>query len=310
MLGLDVAQTVDALGIVYSQVAGNHQVTRDGALTKRMQPGFAAKAALVSVQLARRGVHGAQATFEGVDGFLRVYLRDRCDRDALREGLGERYDFTRLSYKPYPCCRFNHTAIDAALTLRASAGVRAEHARRIRVAVNRQAYEAVCTPVEVRKAPRTVVQAQFSIPFTVAAALVEGGVRLGHFGEASLQREDILALARRVEAFVDPAIERGWGRNISPAELQVEMDDGRTHRLRVDWPLGHPRRPMSTADFDAKAVDCFRASAHPLAEDAPGQLRTLVDGLDTLDDVRALVRALEQPAAAWKQERAESLFKP
>ena len=109
VLGLDVTQMVNALGIVYSQVAGNHQVTRDGALTKRMQPGFAAQAALVSVQLAQRGVRGAQATFEGVDGFLRVYLRDRCDRDALREGLGERYEFTELSYKPYPCCRFNHT---------------------------------------------------------------------------------------------------------------------------------------------------------------------------------------------------------
>ena len=55
-----------------------------------MQPGFAAKAALMSVQLARRKVRGAQATFDGADGFLRVYLRDRCDRDVLREGLGIR----------------------------------------------------------------------------------------------------------------------------------------------------------------------------------------------------------------------------
>jgi 2-methylcitrate dehydratase PrpD len=125
VLGLDVAQMVNALGIVYSQAAGNHQVTRDGALTKRMQPGFAAQAALVSVQLARRGVRGAQATFEGADGFLRVYLRDRCDRDVLRKGLGEHFEFTQLSYKPYPCCRFNHTGIDAALALRASAGVSA-----------------------------------------------------------------------------------------------------------------------------------------------------------------------------------------
>jgi 2-methylcitrate dehydratase PrpD len=268
-------------------------VTRDGALTKRMQPGFAAQAALVSVQLAQRGVRGAQATFEGVDGFLRVYLRDRCDREALRAGLGEHYEFTQLSYKPYPCCRFNHTAIDAALTLRASAGVRAERVRRIRVGLNRQAYEAVCTPVEVRKAPGTIVHAQFSIPFTVATALVDGRVELRHFTEAAILREDILALAQRVDAFVDDDIEREWGRNISPAQLHVEMNDGATHRLRVDWPLGHPRRPMSTADFDAKAADCMRVSALPLREDAPRQLRKLVDGLESLDDVRSLVLALE-----------------
>ena len=65
VLRLTHAQTVNALGIAYSQVAGNHQVTRDAALTKRMQPGFAAMAALVSAQLARRGIRGAQATFEG-----------------------------------------------------------------------------------------------------------------------------------------------------------------------------------------------------------------------------------------------------
>jgi 2-methylcitrate dehydratase PrpD len=293
VLGLDVAQMINALGIAYSQVAGNHQVTRDGALTKRMQPGFAAQSALVSVQLARRGVRGAQATFEGVDGFLRVYLRDRCDRDMLRDRLGERYEFAELSYKPYPCCRFNHTAIDAALALRASDGIRPDRVRRIRVGLNRQAYEAVCTPVEVRKAPRTVVHAQFSIPFTVATALVDGGVRLGHFDEASLRREDVLALARRVEAFVDDDIEREWGRNISPADLRIELDGGPTRSLRVDWPLGHPRRPMSPADFDAKAVDCFRASARPLPEDSPRRLRSFVDALESLEDVRSLVHLLE-----------------
>ena len=144
-------------------------------------------------------MRGAQATFEGADGFLRVYLRDRCDRDVLRNGLGEHYEFTQLSYKPYPCCRFNHAAIDAALALRTSVGVGAAQVRRVRVGVNRQAYEAVATPIDVRKAPHTIVHAQFSLPFTVATALIDGRVELGHFTERSIRREDILALAQRVE---------------------------------------------------------------------------------------------------------------
>jgi 2-methylcitrate dehydratase PrpD len=296
VLGLAPSEMVNALGIVYSQVAGNHQVSREGALTKRMQPGFAAQAALVSAQLAQRGVSGAQATFEGVDGFVRVYLRDRLDRDALRNGLGEHYEFTELSYKPYPCCRFNHTAIDAALGLRASAGVSAERVRRIRVGVNRHAYQVVATPIDVRRAPGTVVHAQFSIPFTVAAALIDGRVDLGHFTESSIRREDILSLAQRVDVSVDDDIEREWGRNVSPADLHIEMDTGSTHSLRVDWPLGHPRRPMSAADFDAKALDCFRASAVRLHEDAPRRLRNLVDTLESIEDVRSLVGVLSIPS--------------
>lgn len=294
VLGLDHAQLVNAIGIGYSQVSGNHQVTRDGALTKRMQPGFAAQAALVSAQLARKNIRGAQATFEGVDGFLRVYLHDRVDRTVLRERLGEHYEFTQLSYKPYPCCRFNHTAIDAALALRQSAGIDAKRVRRVRVGLNRQAFEAVCTPAEVRYVPRTVVHAQFSIPYTVAAALIDGGVRLGHFNAEAIRRTDILALARKVEPAVDEGIEREWGRNISPAQLHVDMEDGATHSLRVDWPLGHPQRPMSVADFDAKAADCFRASAQPMADDAAQRLRKLVDRLESLGDAAQLAQAMCQ----------------
>lgn len=292
VLGLDVRQMVDAIGIAYSQVAGNHQVTRDGALTKRMQPGFAAQSALLSVQLARRGVRGAQSTFEGADGFLRVYLRDRCDRAALREALGERWEFVQLSYKPYPCCRFDHTAIDAALALRAQAGFRADRVRRVRVGTTRQCHEAVCTPIDVRRAPRNVVQAQFSIPYTVAAALIDGGVRLGHFTDESIRRGDLLALAQRVEPFVDEGIERDWSRSISPAALQVELDDGTTRSVRVDLPLGHPSRPMSAADFDAKAADCLRHAARPLPDDALARLRAAVDGIDATDDAGALARVL------------------
>jgi 2-methylcitrate dehydratase PrpD len=300
VLRLDATQIVNALGIAYSQVAGNHQVTRDAALTKRMQPGFAAMSALLSVQLAQRGIRGTQATFEGADGFLRVYLRDRCDRDALRDGLGHRSEFTQLSYKPYPCCRFNHNAIGAALALRESADMPSDRVRRVRVGLNRQAYEAVCTPVEIRKAPRTIVQAQFSIPYTVAAAMVDGCVGLGHFSEASLHRQDILALARKVEPFVDDQIEREYGRNVSPAAVHVEMEDGTTHKMRVDFPLGHPSRPMSRANFDAKAMDCFRASARPLRDDAHRRLRDLVDTLESLDDVRRLARLLDPESKETK----------
>jgi 2-methylcitrate dehydratase PrpD len=258
-----------------------------------MQPGFAAQAALVSVQLARRGVRGAQATFEGADGFLRVYLHDRVDRDVLRNGLGERYEFTALSYKPYPCCRFNHTAIDAALALRASAGATPEKVRRIRIGVNNQAHQAVCTPADVRKSPRSIVHAQFSMPYTVGAAIVDGRVELNHFTDESIRRDDILALAQRVDVHVDADIERKWGRNVSPSAMVIEMNDGSTHSHRVDWPLGHPRRPMSLADFEAKAIDCFRTAMLPMREDAPRQLRIAVDALESSDDVRSLVRILE-----------------
>lgn len=259
VLGLDAAETVNALGIAYSQAAGTHQVTRDAALTKRMQPGFAAKAALLAVQLTRAGIRGAQDTFEGADGLFRTYLRGRYDPDRLRDGLGQRFDMADLSYKPYPCCRFNHTAVDAALAIRARPGFDPARVSRIVALVNNQAYEAVCTPVAMRQRPQTVVQAQFSIPFTVACALVDGRVSLGHFNDEGLSRPDILGLAALTETGVDEAIQAGWSRSISPTLLVVETGNVRFEQ-RVDFPRGHPQHPMTEADFDAKLADCLSFS--------------------------------------------------
>lgn len=292
ILQLDHAAVVNALGIAYSQVAGNHQVTRDAALTKRMQPGFAAMSGLLSVQLARRGVRGAQATFEGEDGFFRVYLHQQYDPQTLRRGLGEHFELTQLSYKPFPCCRFNHAGIEAALKLGKRIDAGASRLRRIRVGLNKQAYQAVCTPLDVRQSPRTIVQAQFSIPYTVAAALLDGQVGLRHFTERLHEREDIIALAHKVEPYVDEDIERTHGRTVSPVEVAIELESGEVLRERVDLPLGHPAHRMSPTDFEVKARDCFDIAARPLDKHAPLRLLEQVGRLETLNDARTLLEVL------------------
>jgi len=290
VMGLDLTQTVNALGIDYSMAAGNHQVTRDAALTKRMQPGFAAMSALIAVQLALRGVRGAQSTFEGEDGFFRVYLRDRVDRQRVRAGLGERFEFTGLSFKPYPCCRFNHTVIEASIRLRAALAGRIDRIRRVDVGLNHQAYQAVCTPEDIRRSPKTIVQAQFSVPYTVAAALIDGEVGLGHFTPNLAERTDIIALAQKVHPRVDPDIEARYGRTISPAQVEIELDDGSRLTDWIEMPLGHPDRPMSRADFDRKAADCLRASAAGLDPQVMLRLREQVDALESFEDAGRLAR--------------------
>jgi 2-methylcitrate dehydratase PrpD len=279
VMRLDTDATINALGIVYSQAAGTHQVTRDAALTKRIQPGFAAKAALISVALARAGIKGARHTFEGVDGLFRTYLHGSYKAEALRAGLGEQFEMLNLSYKPYPCCRFNHSAIKAALEIRNRLPGGSAEIRRVWCGVNRQAYEAVCTPTAMRKAPATIVQAQFSLPYTVACALVHGSVELEDFTESSLRREAVLACAQRIDAYVDEDIERHWSRSVSPALMRVETDAG-AQEARVDLPPGDASSPLTREDFDKKFTDCLRASGLSWPLDVSAQLRTRIDGLE------------------------------
>jgi 2-methylcitrate dehydratase PrpD len=295
VMGLDARQTVNAIGIAYSQAAGTHQVTRDAALTKRMQPGFAAKAALLSVQLAQREIRGAQNTFDGIDGLFRTYLRGGYDPHVLRDRLGTHFEFTALSYKPYPCCRFNHTAIDAALAIGRQPGFQAARIDRIAVGINQQAYQAVCTPPDIRLRPQTVVQAQFSIPFTVAAALLDGRVSLRHFTDEGLRRSDILALAAKVECAVDDAIERDWSRTISPAAVVVQAGNV-TFRQRIDYPRGHPEAAMTDADAAAKLADCLAFGGQAWPDDTAMRLRDLTGRVEHLATARELT-ALLVPAA-------------
>lgn len=291
-LGLTESEMLNAYGIVYSSVAGNHQVTRDASLMKRLQPGLAAQAAVVAVQLAKRGIRGAQHVFEGADGFFRVYFRNHVDPDEVRRGLGTRFELLNLSYKPYPCCRDVHTAVDAVLQLRGTSPRPASNIESIRVGVSAPGYQMVCVPEEVRRAPRTIVEAQFSIPYTVAAAWIDGGLAMRHFTDEGVKRADVLDLAGRVVPFVDADIDRDWARYVTPARVIIRFKDGSTAEARVDYPKGHPRNAMTTAEFAAKTRDCAAFATRPMAADTADRLIATAGRLETLPDMAPLIRVM------------------
>ena len=123
LLNLDQDKMVNALGIAYSQAAGNRQGRLDGALTKRLQPPFATKSGVISAILAQRGITGARNVIQGEWGFFRLYhdysREYEPDKwaDMLKEGLGTRFEVVNLGAKPYPCVRASHAPIDGALAL-------------------------------------------------------------------------------------------------------------------------------------------------------------------------------------------------
>lgn len=289
VLRLSPQQTLDAIGIAYSQASGTHQVTRDGALTKRMQPGFGARAALTAVAMARKGVRGAQNVFEGIDGLGRTYLQSQLDSAVLREGLGQRWHFEDLAYKPYPCCRMNHCGIDAALQLRTQPGFDWRQVQSIRVAINSQGNQAVGVPVDVRRAPKTVVQAQFSICYTVACGLINGAVGLADFTDEALRREDIRALAARVTPVVDEEFERTMGRNVTPARVEA-MIGGKIFSAQAIEAKGNFQIPMTQADLRRKLEDCLSFGGFDRAR--ADRFGLAVAGLESSADVAADLRAL------------------
>jgi 2-methylcitrate dehydratase PrpD len=285
LLRLDAEQMPHALGIAYSQAAGNRQCILDGALTKRLQAGQAASAAVLSALLAQEGLTGTRHTFAGQFGFFPLYQPDGYDLTAITDGLGTDFRGTEISFKPYPCGRNNHAIIDAALRLHDELDLSGVHddaaIAEVTVTTNSRTHDREFGPNAVRR-PTQVVEAQFSAPFLIATALVRGQVGIGDVSR--VDHPAVLALADRMQAHVDPEASPGWSR------LMVRLADGRVATVETTLPSGSPANPLSDAQLEAKFRDCAAHAARPLPGETIDRALDLLRHLDEAADATALVR--------------------
>ena len=203
LLGLDERQMLDALGSAGTQAAGLWEFNASGAMSKTLHAGKAAMNGVLSADLARLGFTGAPTILEGPRGFFRATAA-QSDPSRITEGLGEVWKVSENGYKLYACCGHTHTAIDAALDLRAARGWDAAqvlaNVRTIRLETYGPGWEIVS---ELN--PTTPYQAKFSLAYVVCAALLEGAVGLEQFtperfSERGVQEPEVAALLTRVQA--------------------------------------------------------------------------------------------------------------
>ena len=261
---------LNTLGIVYSQTAGNAQCLVDGGLVKRMQPGFSARSAVLSAALASKGVTGATNIFEGEYGFYNLYERGKVKRERPTEDLGDHFGVMDLSIKPYPSCRMTHASIDAALELLNSRNIDPEAVSEILVYGSKMVFDMVGGRFEIRENPQ--VDAQFSIPYTVAVALTRGKVLLSDFSSDTITKgTSVLKLAEKIKVMIDSGLPAN---DISCANMTVRMANGETFSSGVDSLRGSPSKPMSFDDCAGKFRNCLEYSGKA----------SLIENADTLID--------------------------
>jgi 2-methylcitrate dehydratase PrpD len=159
----------------------------------------------------------------------------------------------------------------------------------VRANINAQGNQAVGTPLEMRRAPTTVVHAQFSICYTIACALVNGTVNLSDFTAEALKRPDVLALAAKVTPVVDAQLDRAMGRNVTPARLEIVAGDI-VYRAQVTEAKGNFMAPMSAEDMRRKLQDClaFGGFDSTGAEVFEATMAGLQNSRDVVADLRQL----------------------
>jgi 2-methylcitrate dehydratase PrpD len=282
LIGLTSEQMLHALGIAYSHAAGNRQCILDGALTKRLQAGQAASAGVFSAVLAQTGFTGARNVFNGRFGFLELYQPNGYDASLLLRHLGTVFCGERLGYKPYPCGRPLHSAIDAALAARAALGITgADDIEAVTIEADPAGHADQFGGAPAKRRPTQVVEAQFAQPFLVATALVHGTVRIADV--AGLGDAAVLRLSDRIEGRAQ------GGRPKGSLSIAVRRTGGRSVTIEATDPIGSPEKPLSDAQLEAKFRDCARNAVRRLSDADADAAMAAIRRLHTLEDAGQLL---------------------
>jgi 2-methylcitrate dehydratase PrpD len=272
-----------AFGINLSQAAGSLQFSVDGAQTKPVQVGFAAHNAVLARELAFAGIRGPGAALEGRSGFFHAYS-DGTDAGAVLETWDGVHEIDRTAFKPYPCCRYMHAAIDQLAAIVRERELDPHAVERVRVSLPAAGMRLCAWPEAAKRRPASTVDAQFSMYYAAAATLAWGGVRWDDY--ARLDAPEIAALIERVSVVEDPEVE-ALVPNMA-ALVEVEAGGVRERRLAAS-PRGEPDAPLGWDELIAK-FDGLAGIAY-----GPVRRKRIVDAvrtLDDLDDLRVLTAEL------------------
>jgi 2-methylcitrate dehydratase PrpD len=238
LLGLDAGRTTMALGIAASQPIGVRE--QFGSMTKPFHPGGAARAGLMSALMARHGYTASARAIEAPRGLAQTYSA-KCDWREITDELGQRFEISFNSYKPFACGIVIHPSIDGCVQLRNAHALRAADIARIDLKVHSLVLE-----LTGKKAPRTGLEAKFSVYHACAAGILFGQAAEDEFEDHLVARADVIALRDRIRATVDPAIDE------AAADVTVTCIDGRTLHLFVPHAIGSRQRPMTDDDLGRK----------------------------------------------------------
>jgi 2-methylcitrate dehydratase PrpD len=288
VLGLDEDCLTQALGISGSQASGVMEFVHEGGTVKALHAGWPAHAGLVAARLAAAGMTGPSSIFEGGHGFYAAYARDAQAPARLRSHLhtlGKHWHFREAALKKSASCHYIQPFLECLGTL-LSRGLQAENVASIHCEVPRGEEGLICEPWAEKLKPSSAYQAKFSLPYALAALLVDGDVAIATFEGPA--RPELCARAAGVtwSPMPDGDFPKHYG-----ARLTVTTGSNDTLTAEVTDVRGTPGRPFAPGELSAKFYDCARRM---LAGDAPEQLAAAVDALDQAPDLAALQGALRR----------------
>jgi 2-methylcitrate dehydratase PrpD len=270
LLKLDAGRTAMALGIAASQPIGLRE--QFGTMTKAFHPGAAAQAGMTAALLARHGYTSSSKALEAARGYMQVVSTSH-DWNKVTEELGQRFEISSNTYKPFACGVVIHPSIDGCVQLR-EAGLRPDDIESVQLKVHSLVLE-----LTGKAAPKDGLEGKFSIYHGCAVGFAFGIAGEAEFSDEIVNRDDIVSLRSKVTATPDDRIDE------AAADVAVICKDGRRLHVFVEHAIGSIERPLTDKRLEAK----FESLAAPiLGPDKASSLKSLCWSLASLDSVHNL----------------------
>jgi 2-methylcitrate dehydratase PrpD len=280
LLGLTVEQTVHALGHAGSFAGGLFEFLGEGADTKRVYPGKAARDGILCAEMAKRGITGPTKVLEGSHGFFRAFADSQVKWERLLDGIGTDYSIADMYFKPYPCCRHLHAIIEGIEALKREQPIAPADVKSITVSLYKVGAK------HDHKHCDALLDAQMSIPVAAALAIVCDSVTIRSFTHERLDRADVRTLIQATQVRADEGCERIYPGD-RRAIVELGLASGGSRRIVVTNPKGESQQPMTDADLEHKlAANCTAV----IGAEHCARLARAVWDFEGLHDVDLVVR--------------------
>jgi 2-methylcitrate dehydratase len=287
-LHLNWEQIQHAIGISASRHCTLGAVTA-GKLTmmKNTVDPMATQSGVFAALLAEKGYSGPEHVIDGKEGLTQVF-KPEWKLDLLTDGLGDSWRITQCGMKAFPTEALTHTPISAVLDLVKSNDLRPDQVEKIQIRSLARAADILSDPSKYD--PHTKETADHSLPYVIAAALVERQVTPVQFTMEKIMDPKIRAQLNKIEVVADPEIEKVFPA-LQRVIVNINITDGRCFSKQLDYPKGDPRNPLTDQEveekFAALADGVLSKAAQERVKDAIWKL----EGIRSVSELMALMEA-------------------
>lgn len=277
LLGLDASRMAQALGVASSQAGGTREMF--GTMTKPFHVGNAARSGLLAAKLAAGGFTSSLRTLEAPRGYPQVAAAER-DLGELTVNLGDTWEISSNTYKPFACGIVIHPVIDACVQLRNRHGLAPADIASVQVRANPLVLE-----LTGKRTPQVGLEGKFSVFHSAAVAFIHGKAGEHEYSDEAVRDPQVIRLRDSVEVTISPDV------RTDEAFVTVTLQDGTVLDIHLEHAIGSMARPMTDEDLNAKFRD---VAGYVLPDGVIDELLEMCWSLDQLPDASVISLASQQ----------------